>query len=119
MVGDLVGARIAIARWARLQHVGDEDVLAREAGLGEQLVEELAGAPDEGPSLAVLVRSGRLADDHDVRRRAALAGHEIGRLIADVEAARRVRADLGGDRVEQLLGVIVRHAACATRYSRL
>ena len=42
VVRDLVGLRVAVARRPRLDDVGDEHVVAREAGLGQQLVEQLA-----------------------------------------------------------------------------
>jgi hypothetical protein len=64
---DLVGLRVAVARRPRLEHVRDEDVLARQADLLEQLVEQLAGAADERQALLVLVHAGRLADEHQVR----------------------------------------------------
>ena len=55
---DLQRLRVAVARRARLQHVGDEDLLAREPDLVQQLVEQLAGAADEGQALAVLFGPG-------------------------------------------------------------
>jgi hypothetical protein len=103
VVGDLVRARIAVAGWPRLDDVRDEDVLAGHARLAEQLVEDGAGPAHEGAALGVLVGPRRLADDDDERCRAALAGHEVGRPLADLEAAGDVAADLVRDRVEQPL----------------
>src|SRR3954469_13317548 len=112
MVGDLVGLRVAVARRPRLNDVRDEDVGALQARLFEEAVEQLARATDERPARLVLLRPRRLADEHDRRGRAALARHEVRRLLADVEAARDVVADLLRDRVEGLLRVALRaHAA--------
>ena len=63
---DLVGLRVAVPRRAALDHVGDVDVLAREADSGEELVEELPGLADERIALLVLVEAGRLAHEHEV-----------------------------------------------------
>src|SRR6476469_1647067 len=51
---DLQRLRVAVAGRPALQHVGDEDLLAREADLFQHLVEQLAGAADEGHALPVL-----------------------------------------------------------------
>src|SRR5579864_4473765 len=61
----LVRQRIPVARWPALQDVGDENVCPGEADALEQLVEQLAGRPDEWLPLLILVLPGRLADDHD------------------------------------------------------
>src|SRR5919108_3063776 len=108
VVGDLVGPRVAIARRPGLDDVRDEDVAALEAGLGEQAVEEPAGAADERPPGRVLAGAGRLAHEHDVGGRAALAGDKVRRPLADLEGARDLADDLGPDRVEQLLRVAAR-----------
>src|SRR5215217_3941356 len=79
--------RIAVAGRARLDDVGDVYVLALQPRLGEQLVEQLARAADERAPLLVLARAGRLADEHHVRRVAALARNEVGGALADLEAA--------------------------------
>ena len=63
---DLQRLRVAVAGRARLQHVGDEDLLAREPDLFQQLVQQLAGAADEGQALAVLFGPRRLADEHQL-----------------------------------------------------
>ena len=49
-----------------LQDVGDEDVVAGQADLGQQAVEELAGAADERQAEPVLVGPRRLADEQQV-----------------------------------------------------
>ncbi len=71
---DLVGARVTVAGRPGLEDVGDEDLVARDARLREQLVEEAPGGPDERPADAVLARPGRLADDDDRGVGATLAG---------------------------------------------
>jgi hypothetical protein len=61
---DLQRLGVAVAGRAALQHVGDEDVLAGEADLFQQLVQQLAGAADERQALTVLFGPRRLADEH-------------------------------------------------------
>jgi hypothetical protein len=56
--------RVAVAGRAALDGVGDEDLLALEIDGGEHLVQQLAGAPDEGLALSVLVQIRTLADQH-------------------------------------------------------
>ena len=63
---DLQRLRVAVAGRAGLQHVGDEDLLAREPDLFQQLVQQLPGAADEGQPLAVLFGPRRLADEHQL-----------------------------------------------------
>ncbi len=64
---DLGRERIAVARRAALEDVGDEHLVAAKTDLGEQAVEQGTRLADERQSLAVLVGPGRLADEHEVR----------------------------------------------------
>ena len=67
---DLLGMGIAVAGRAALERVGDEDVAALQADLVEQLVQQLAGLPDEGQPLLVLVAPG--ASPTNIRSASAL-----------------------------------------------
>ena len=58
-----------------LQDVDHEHVPAAQADLAEQRVEQPPGLTHERQPLLVLVRSGRLADEHEVRVRVARAEH--------------------------------------------
>ena len=73
---DLFGLGVAIVGRPRLEHVGDVDLLAGKADGGEQLLEKLAGLAHERPALLVFVVAGRLADEHEVAVRVALAEHD-------------------------------------------
>ena len=59
----LVG--IAIARGTALEDVGDVHLRALHPDLTKQGVEQLAGCPDEGLALKVLVLTGRLPHEHE------------------------------------------------------
>ena len=114
VVGDLVGPRVAVARRARLDDVRDEHVAARETRLLQQQLQQLARGADEGAPGRVLACSGRLPDEHDAGVGGALAGDEVGRLLADGEAAWEVPEDLAGDGLQARLrrcGARGRHAA--------
>jgi hypothetical protein len=88
---DLVGLRVAVPRRPRLEHVGDEDVVAREPDLLQELVEELSGAADEREALLVLVHPGRLTDEHEVGVGIARAEDDLGPRLRQ----RAARADRG------------------------
>src|SRR3954452_131199 len=75
---DLLRQRVAVAGRAAADHVRDEDVGALDCDLLEQLVKQLSCPPDERKTLLVLARSGRLADEHQVRVGVAGAEHELG-----------------------------------------
>ncbi len=75
---DLFGLGVAVVRRPRLEHVGDVDLLAREADGAEELLEQLARLADERPALLVFVVAGRLAYEHEVAVRVALAEHDAG-----------------------------------------
>src|SRR6185312_5142648 len=59
------------------QDIRDVDVAAREADLGEQLLEQLPRLADERQPLLVLVEAGRLADEHQVGMRIAGAEDDL------------------------------------------
>ncbi len=82
-LADLGRLRVAVARGAALQDVGDEDVVAREADALEHLAEELPGGPDERDALEVLVVAGRLADEHHVGVGVAVAHDDLGAPLAE------------------------------------
>src|SRR5215210_3843658 len=73
---DLAGKRVAIPGRPALEHVGDEHLPALEPDLLEQAVEQLAGAADERPALAVLLHPRGLAHEHELGVRVAHAEHE-------------------------------------------
>src|SRR5258705_6320163 len=64
---DLLGQRVAVARWAAADHVRDERVRALDPHLCEQIVEKLSRPSHERKPLLVLVRARRLADGAQVR----------------------------------------------------
>src|SRR2546425_7644803 len=88
---DLVGLGVAVLRRPALDDVRDVDVVAVEPHpLGDDLGQELAGAPDEGLALPVLVAAWRLAHENEARARAADAEHEVravGRELAALAVA--------------------------------
>ena len=93
---ELVGERVAVARRPAHHDVVDVDVLACDADLGEQLVQQLAGGADERLALLVLVEPGRLPDEHQIRVRIADAVHDLGPPLGETapRAGRRVERRL-------------------------
>ena len=89
---DLLRLGIAVARRPRLEHVGDEDVVAGEPDLLQHLVQQLAGAADEGQPLAVLFGPRCLADEHQVG--VGVAGPEDRLGAGLVQGAPRAVLDL-------------------------
>ena len=65
---------------------------------GEQLVEELPGLADERDALLVLVEARRLADEHQVGVRVAVAEDDLRAALA--EGAARAGRGFGPERVE-------------------
>src|SRR5262249_39938031 len=80
-----------------LNRVGDEGVIAGNAGLLQRRIEDAAGRPDERQAGEVLLVAGLLADQHEMRTYAALAGHGLGRGFVKraARALRFGRAQLG------------------------
>jgi hypothetical protein len=98
---DLLRVRIAVAGRPALDHVGDIDVRPREADSAQQLLEQLAGLPDERDPVLILVEAGRLADEHQVCVR-------IARAEDDLRPGRRERAASAAQRFV----AIVRQRVC-------
>ena len=71
-------------------------MLAIDAGLGERLVEEPSGRPDEGQALLVLLVAGLLAHQYHARVGVAGAEHRLGGVGPEraVLAAARILAQL-------------------------
>jgi hypothetical protein len=69
--------RIPVAGRTTLEDVGDEDIIASQAGGGEKLIEQLAGLSHKRTPLLVLVEAGGLADEDYGRIRVALAGNRV------------------------------------------
>src|SRR3990172_5197106 len=71
----LPGERVAVVRWAALDDVRNEHLVAAQADGGDQLVQEASGRADEGARLLVLVEARRLAhEQHFSVRRAPTRG---------------------------------------------
>src|SRR5262249_39655175 len=98
----LLRQRVAVSRRPALERVRDVDVGARQADAGEELVEELAGLPDEWNALLVLVKAGRLADEHQLRAGRAVREDAVRR--AGGEDAARTGRGLGPERIEHRRG---------------
>src|SRR5262249_51708792 len=69
-----------------LDRVGDVKLLARQTGLGERLVEDLARGPDERRTLKIFLVSRLLADEHDARVGCAATEHGLGRGAVEIAA---------------------------------
>ena len=67
--------RFAVFRRTTFHDVADEDLVTRKAHRLDNFSEQLAGAADKGKALLVFVISWTFANEHDLRRRGALAGH--------------------------------------------
>ncbi len=74
--GGAVAGRVRRHVGAAFEDVGDVDVVAGQAHGVDDFGEEFAGASDEGLALLVLIRSGGLADEHEVG--VGVAGAEDG-----------------------------------------
>src|SRR5919106_159244 len=74
---ELVGERVPVAGRSAQHGVRDPDVLATQADLGEEAVQELAGGPDERQALHVLVVPRALADEHQVGGGTAVGEHDL------------------------------------------
>src|SRR5215467_4606608 len=100
---DFVRLGVAVLGRTALDDVRDVDVLALQIDGLDDFRQELAGAPDKRDALDVLVRSRRLADEHQVCVRIADAENDL-RTPERVELAPRAIADVrahGGECVDR------------------
>src|SRR5262249_38853050 len=95
---DLVRLGIAVPRRPALHHVADVDLVARVAHRGDHLGEELAGGPDEGNALVVLLGSGALSHEDQARLRIADAEDDV--LPARAELAALAVSERATDLVQ-------------------
>ena len=99
--GDLVRKRVAVLRRAVPDDVGDEYLAAIQSDVRQELVEQLPGGSDEGPSLEILVVSRCFAQEEDPGLAAPLARHRL--ACAPVKGAGRARPYLVGEHAEFVL----------------
>jgi hypothetical protein len=93
--GDFDRLGVAVSRGAALDDVRDEDLLPPQPHpLLNDVIEETAGPPDEGTAETVLVGTGTLAHEHEVRGRIPFA--EDGVAAFFVEGAAAAAGHLGG-----------------------
>src|SRR5690606_37978729 len=90
-VGALVHAPLAaLLKLEVLDGIGDEDLLARHARIGERTVEHATGGADKRPARLVLAVARLLPYAHEPRRVGALARHHTRREAVE-RAARAPR----------------------------
>jgi hypothetical protein len=70
---DLILFRGAITGRAALHNVGNEEVFPAQAIAREYLIEKASGGADERPTAGIFFFPGRLANNHHLCRRLALA----------------------------------------------
>src|SRR5687768_7516137 len=68
--------------------VGDIDLIARNTGIRERLVEHRAGRSDKGLSLPIFLVARLLADKHHARRARAGAEHDLRGGLVEITSAR-------------------------------
>src|SRR5215204_6234833 len=117
----LFGGRLAVIGRAAAVDVADEHVVALEADGLDDLVEELAGAADEGSSARVLVRARSLADEHQTRGRLPLCVDDG--LAPLMQRAADALADVGAYVLEGLAGsaeaqLVLRRDVAEERFAR-
>src|SRR5262249_46580543 len=96
---DLVGLRIAIARWSALQNIAYVDVLAAKTHGEDHLGEQLAGAADERLAQGIFVRARGPSGQHEIGVLAPHAVDQVGTLRGQLAAL--AVAELGADRRER------------------
>ena len=70
--------RVPVLRRAALHHVGDVDLGAVQMDDLQHIVQQLPGPAYKGNTLLVLMLAGAFADEHDLRRLAAVPKHHMG-----------------------------------------
>ena len=83
----LFWTRIAISRRTAFEHVGDIDLLARQARQRQDAVEVLARSAHKGFSLQVFIATRRLAHKHHARMGVARAKDNLGPRLAQLAQA--------------------------------
>src|SRR5207249_5115985 len=81
------GRRSSVLGRAALEHVADVDLLTLQIDGGDHLVEELAGATDEGEPFQVLVPARGLADEDEPGARAPVGEDGVGARLAEAAFA--------------------------------
>jgi len=109
---DLVRRRIAVSRRSALHDVTDEDLLARQADPGQELLQETPGGSHERLALFVLMKPRPFADEHDGGVDRSLAG--------DRQFARLMEAAIGAtaDRRRKLSQLLLSFHGAALRCVR-
>src|SRR5205085_4579023 len=97
---DLARLRVAVAGRPAFDDVRHEHLPAVQPDLAQQLVQQLPGLAHEGQALTVLVGPRRLADEHEVRVRVAVAEHHRGAAVG--QRAARALPGLEPDLLERL-----------------
>jgi hypothetical protein len=60
-----------------LDSIGNENLVARDAGLTQCIIEQPTGRADERLAFAILAIAGLLTDHHDARMQRPCAGHAL------------------------------------------
>src|SRR5215216_1196977 len=74
---DLDRLWIAIPRWTALYDIGDKYIGACHACLGKQLIQKFARCADKRASLLIFIRTGTLADEHDLGMGGSFSRHRM------------------------------------------
>ena len=96
---DLLGPRVAVSGRTALDHVGDVDLVAREARVAKKRIELVTGGADERLSPQIFVPSGPLAHEHHAGAGIAHAEHQV--RARGAERAQLAVAHDGADLVER------------------
>ena len=106
----LGGLRVAVARRAALDHVGDVDVVAAQPDALQEPGQHVPGGADEGLADAVLVLARPLPHRHDPARRRAGPGDGLG--APGVERARGADQDVLVDDGQGIRGATQHRRDC-------
>ncbi len=73
--------RIAVVGWTAFQRIGDEDLPAFEAGMFEQVIEQLTRLADERDTLEIFITPRGFSDEQDVGAFVPGTGYDIGATL--------------------------------------
>lgn len=90
-MGALLAAQLMLEVFHR---VGDEGLVAGNAGLGQRLVQHLPGRPDEGVARQVLLVAGLFAHQHQLGPAWPLARHPLRPAAVEFAASAHLQADM-------------------------